>query len=256
VIAGSDGMLGAAMLSSHGASRGGAGMVRLYSPGTAPDAFPPSEVVGRAVGQTGWAKDVLDEIDRSHAVVVGPGLDQDSETRTELRSLVVHAPLPLVIDASGLMLLLPEATEVLRDRPTPTVLTPHEGEFRRMGFGYGGDPFPFNPKDRLMGVRDAAETLGVTMLLKGPTTIVANPDGRALFVTSGSPALATAGTGDVLSGVIGAFLAAGVEPLEAAAAAAHVHGRAAALGLRRGLVATDLPELVARWLSDNLAVPK
>jgi NAD(P)H-hydrate repair Nnr-like enzyme with NAD(P)H-hydrate dehydratase domain len=154
------------------------------------------------------------------------------------------------------MLLLPEATEVLRDRRTPTVLTPHEGEFRRMRFGYGGDPFRFNPKDRLMGVRDAAETLGVTMLLKGPTTIVANPDGRALFVTSGSPALATAGTGDVLSGVIGAFLAAGVEPLEAAAAAAHVHGRAAALGLRRGLVATDLPELVARWLSDNLAVPE
>ncbi|MDQ1441042.1 MAG: ADP-dependent NAD(P)H-hydrate dehydratase / NAD(P)H-hydrate epimerase, partial [Acidimicrobiaceae bacterium] len=90
-------------------------------------------------------------------------------------------------------------------------------------------------------------------LLKGSTTVVAAPDGRAWFVTTGSPRLATAGTGDVLSGVIGAFLASGVPGPEAAALAAHVHGRAAQLGPAVGLVAGDLPDLVSDWLSDHAA---
>jgi NAD(P)H-hydrate epimerase len=87
------------------------------------------------------------------------------------------------------------------------------------------------------------------VLVKGSTTVVAAPDGRGFLVTSGSPRLATAGTGDVLSGVIGAFLARGVDPLRAAALAAHVHGRAAGLGFLDGLVAGDLPELVASVIS-------
>ena len=87
------------------------------------------------------------------------------------------------------------------------------------------------------------------VLLKGSTTVVAAPDGRVLLVAAGSARLATAGTGDVLSGVIGAFLARGVPAFEAAGLAAHVHGRAAALGLAEGLVASDLPDLVAGWLS-------
>ncbi len=91
------------------------------------------------------------------------------------------------------------------------------------------------------------------VLLKGSTTVVAAPDGRAWFVTSGSPRLATAGTGDALSGVIGAFLARGVPAPEAAALAAHVHGRAAQLGRAVGLVAGDLPDLVSDWLSDAAA---
>ena len=87
------------------------------------------------------------------------------------------------------------------------------------------------------------------MLLKGSTTVVAAPDGRGLFVTSGSARLATAGTGDVLSGVVGAFLARGLDPFRAAALAAHVHGRAAGRGFAEGLLAGDLPELVAAVLS-------
>ena len=94
-----------------------------------------------------------------------------------------------------------------------------------------------------------AAASGATVLLKGSTTVVAAPDGRAWFVTAGSPRLATAGTGDVLSGIVGAFLAAGLPGPEAAALAAHVHGRAAQLGPAVGLVAGDLPDLVSQWLS-------
>ena len=90
------------------------------------------------------------------------------------------------------------------------------------------------------------------MLLKGSTTVVAEPGGRVLVVNSGSSRLATAGTGDVLSGIIAAFLARGLPGLEAAALAAHCHGRASALGLSEGLVASDLPGLTSRWLSEVL----
>ena len=89
------------------------------------------------------------------------------------------------------------------------------------------------------------------VLLKGSTTVVAAPDGQVRLTVTGDARLATAGTGDVLSGVAGAFLAQGVPPLDAAAAAAHAHGAAARLGPRRGLIAGDLPELLARWLDDG-----
>lgn len=99
-------------------------------------------------------------------------------------------------------------------------------------------------------VRELAEKTGAVVLLKGSTTTVAAPDGRILFAASGTPALATAGSGDVLSGVIGAFVARGLGVFEAAAFAAHVHQRAAATGYADGLMAGDLPDLVAQWLSD------
>jgi hydroxyethylthiazole kinase-like uncharacterized protein yjeF len=201
--------------------------------------------VGHAVGEREWADEVLADLDRVHALVVGPGLGRDDATTAQVRELVARAGVPLVIDADGLFALGKRAADQLRARSTATILTPHDGEFTRLTGAAPGS-------DRLAGVRAAAARFGVTLLLKGSTTIVADPDGHALLVNSGGPFLATAGTGDVLSGVIGAFLAAGVEPVEAAAAAAHVHGRAGALGLRAGLVATDLPELVARWLSANL----
>ena len=101
----------------------------------------------------------------------------------------------------------------------------------------------------MAAARSLAGALGAVVLVKGSTTAVAAPDGEAFLVTSGSSRLATAGTGDVLSGVIGAFLARGVDPLRAAALAAHVHGRAAGLGFAEGLVAGDLPELVAIVIS-------
>ena len=98
--------------------------------------------------------------------------------------------------------------------------------------------------------QQAAARCGAVVLLKGPTTVVAEPGGTALLVTAGSPRLATAGTGDVLSGAISAFVARGLPLFEAAGLAAHVHGRAAALGPPEGLVAGDLADLLGRWLSD------
>ena len=108
------------------------------------------------------------------------------------------------------------------------------------------DPGP----DRIAAARVLAERSGAVALLKGPTTAVADPDGRVLLGVSGTTALATAGTGDVLSGVIGAMIARGVPPLEAAGLAAHVHGRAGARGPAEGMVAGDLPDLVAEVLSE------
>jgi NAD(P)H-hydrate epimerase len=122
------------------------------------------------------------------------------------------------------------------------VLTPHEGEYARITGAPPGD-------DRLDEVRDVARRSGAVVLLKGSTTVVAAPDGRVRLVAAGSSRLATAGTGDVLSGVIGAALAGGLDGLEAAALAAHAHGRAAGSGPAEGLVASDLPPLISQWLS-------
>jgi NAD(P)H-hydrate epimerase len=109
----------------------------------------------------------------------------------------------------------------------------------------GAPPGP----DRIDAASGLARRSGAVVLLKGPTTVVAHPAGSVLLATAGSPRLATAGTGDVLSGAIGAFAARGVDLHHAAALAAHVHGRAAELGLREGLVAGDLADLLGRWLS-------
>jgi NAD(P)H-hydrate repair Nnr-like enzyme with NAD(P)H-hydrate dehydratase domain len=129
------------------------------------------------------------------------------------------------------------------------ILTPHDGEFSRLA---GSGPGP----DRLGSARDLAQRSGAVVLLKGSTTVVAAPDGPSLLSTSGSPRLATAGTGDVLSGIIGGFLARGLPAVEAAALGAHAHGRAAGLGLPEGLLAGDLVDLLPRWLSAVTATPR
>jgi NAD(P)H-hydrate repair Nnr-like enzyme with NAD(P)H-hydrate dehydratase domain len=123
-----------------------------------------------------------------------------------------------------------------------TVLTPHDGEFMRLSGHAPGD-------DRIAAARALAASSGAIVLLKGPTTVVAHPDGRVMLTTSGDERLATAGTGDVLAGIIGALVAQGLDPFPAAAAGAALHGAAAALGWRRGLVAGDLPELLPAALA-------
>ncbi|MDP8986837.1 MAG: bifunctional hydroxymethylpyrimidine kinase/phosphomethylpyrimidine kinase, partial [Actinomycetota bacterium] len=139
-----------------------------------------------------------------------------------------------VVDGDGLAALEDAERAGL---PPSTVLTPHDGEYRRL---CGHQPAP----DRLGAARELATATGGVVLLKGSTTVVAGSRGPALLAAAGDARLATAGTGDVLSGIVGALLAAGLDPPVAAAAAAHVHGRAAALGWPRGLVAGDLPELL------------
>ncbi|HEX2041151.1 MAG TPA: NAD(P)H-hydrate dehydratase [Acidimicrobiales bacterium] len=246
VAAGSPGMTGAARLCARGASRAGAGSVRLGIPGADPDpGF--MEVVGRTPPGEGWDGYVLEDSHRAKALVVGPGLARTDATRDAVRRLVPESPLPAVLDADGLFALggKDKAADVLRGRGAPTVLTPHDGEFERL------QGSPAGP-DRVEAVRSLATDLGTTVLLKGPTTVVAGPDGQVHMVTSGGPRLATAGSGDVLAGVIGAFLAMGLDGLRAASTAAFVHGYAAGLGWRRGLVAGDLLDLLPAAL-DQLA---
>ncbi len=240
VVAGSPGMTGAAGLCARAAYRSGAGMVRLGVPGGDPAQVPATEAVGVDLPATGWAGPALAAADRCRAVVVGPGLGRAAGTGDEVRHLLAGVTVPTVVDADGLHALgRIDARSV--EVGAPVVLTPHDGEYERL---LGVAPGP----DRVAAARRLATATGAVTLLKGPTTAVADPSGQALLACTGTPALASAGTGDVLSGVIGAFLARGVAPLEAAALGAHVHGLAGALGHRAGLLAGDLPELVARVL--------
>jgi hydroxyethylthiazole kinase-like uncharacterized protein yjeF len=243
VVAGSPGMTGAPWLVARAALRAGAGYVRLGIPGVRPGdtGLPPGEAVGVDLGDD-WVTGAARALQRCRAAVVGPGLGGSTTTGagSDVARLLASAEVPVVVDADGLNAL--GSFDAVPRRLAPVVLTPHEGEWARLA---GSPP----PADRIGAVRDAARRSGAVVLLKGPVTVVAAPDGRVWLAGAGSPALATAGTGDVLSGIIGAFLARGMDAGVAAALGAHVHGRAATSGRTEGLVAGDLPELVSAWLS-------
>jgi hydroxyethylthiazole kinase-like uncharacterized protein yjeF len=242
VVAGSPGMTGAAAMCARAAYRAGAGMVRLGVPGAALSESPATEAVSVSLPGDGWSTPALEVASRCSAVVVGPGLGRDEATAADVARLVAESPVPVVVDADGLFALGSVAGGPPLARRSPVVLTPHDGEYHRLMDGAPGD-------DRVEAARRLSRSSGAVALVKGPTTAVAHPDGRVRLALAGTTALATAGTGDVLSGVIAALLSRGVEPLEAAAVAAHVHGRAGALGPGDGLVAGDLPDLVARVLA-------
>jgi ADP-dependent NAD(P)H-hydrate dehydratase / NAD(P)H-hydrate epimerase len=248
VVAGSPGMTGAAELCARGAYRAGAGMVRLGVPGADLAELGVTEAVGAPLPAERWATAALEMAERCKALVVGPGLGRGEDSVAQIRRLVAEAPLPVVVDADGLFALGAgkDLAAVIAARNATAarevVLTPHDGEFARLSGSAPG-------VDRISDAGRLAAASCAVVLLKGPTTVVLAPGGEALLALAGSPRLATAGTGDVLSGVIGAFLARGLPPLEAAALAAHVHARAAELGPAEGLVAGDVADLVARWLS-------
>ena len=207
VIAGSVLMPGAAELAVRGALAGGASMVQLASRGDIGGlVHVPPEVVRAG-----------DDVDRRcRAVVAGPGLGPDASSWLAQR--LTGIPAPVVLDADGLHRALILAANVSDGR---WVLTPHAAEFERLTGGV-------LPAMRFDAVRTLARETGCVVLLKGPITVIADPRGRLRIVRSGTPALATAGSGDVLSGLIGATIARGHEPFEAAALAAHLHGRAGA----------------------------
>ncbi|MBV9660628.1 MAG: NAD(P)H-hydrate dehydratase [Acidimicrobiales bacterium] len=252
VVGGSEAMNGAPLLAAHGALRAGAGYALVGVPGSpAGGGLPPGPHVGLSLPALGWAGAAAEAASRVRAVAVGPGLsgrpknpDGSTGSATPVAEFLASTSVPAVVDADGLNALGDVGTvrALAAGRAAPLVLTPHEGEYRRLT---GHSP----AEDRITDVRGTARQTGAVVLLKGSPTIVASPDGRVLISRSGSPRLATAGTGDVLSGMIAAFLARGLEPLEAAGLAAHVHGQAARRGPGEGLIATDLPELVSGLLS-------
>lgn len=239
-IAGSRGMPGAARLACAAAYRSGAGIVHLSSPGVIGDVEVPTEVVHRQLPEVGWARAALADIERFASALIGPGIGRGDELVDDVVSFVVGCPVPLVIDGDGLTLLGAsrdghhgKAGDILARRSAPTILTPHDGEFSSL---VGAPP----GADRIAAAREAAERLGAVVLLKGPTTIVADPCGDALIVASGDERLATAGSGDVLTGIIAAYLARGASALRAAAAGAFSHAATLADLPDSGVVATDL----------------
>lgn len=240
LVAGSPGMTGSAHLATRAAQRAGAGYVRLSSPGAGFDPFAPTEAVGVELPEDGWAGNVLDGLDRFAALAVGPGLGTAESTQQQIRNVVRSADTATVVDGDGLTALAagdgPAAVIGARpDGAGTVVLTPHDGELAKL---LRRQPGP----DRLAEARELSARTGAVVLLKGSTTVVADPDGNVLVTNTGDARLATAGTGDVLTGTIAALLASGVPALRAAAAGAFLHGRAGALSWRRGLVAGDVAE--------------
>jgi ADP-dependent NAD(P)H-hydrate dehydratase / NAD(P)H-hydrate epimerase len=211
VVAGSQQYTGAAVLCVGAAVRAGAGMVRFAGAPHAAERVRsrwPEAVVTEAEGP-----DVV-EAGRVQAWVVGPGLGTDARAAATVEAVLAQN-VPVLVDADGLTVLA-EHPEWARDRAAPTLLTPHDREFARFGADVGDD--------RIGAARRLAADLGVTVLLKGDATVVADPAGRARVNGTGTAALATAGTGDVLSGGCGALLAGGLSALDAGSAGAHLHG--------------------------------
>jgi ADP-dependent NAD(P)H-hydrate dehydratase len=247
IVAGSRGMSGAAILCSTAALRGGAGLVRAAVPGdilsivaggnpcymTAPL---PADAEGRLAAQA--EADVLSLAAASDVIAAGPGLGHTPAVGNVVRALLGRTQGPLVLDADALNVLAGQ-TEVLRGRAVPPVLTPHPGEFARLiGRKVSADP----GERRELAMRFAAEH-GVVLLLKGHGTVVT--DGRRVYVNStGNPGMATGGSGDVLTGLIGALLGQRLEPFAAAQLGAHLHGLAGDLARddigEASLIATDL----------------
>jgi hydroxyethylthiazole kinase-like uncharacterized protein yjeF len=211
VLAGSATYPGAAILCTGAAVAATSGMVRYAGTAAAEVVSPWPEVIA--------TKD-LASAGRVQAWVVGPGLGTDEDGVRAL-AFALGTDLPVIADADALTILSAHP-ELVENRTAPTVLTPHAGEFKRLAGHEPGD-------DRIGAARRLADTLGVTVLLKGNVTVIADAGGPVYLNPAGQSWAATAGSGDVLSGVIGALLASGLPAVEAAAAAAFVHARAAGL---------------------------
>jgi NAD(P)H-hydrate epimerase len=251
VIAGSRGKTGAALLATEGAGRAGAGLVTTASAallqptleGHVREAMTAALPDGRdGTAALGDGVALLRLLDGRDAVVCGPGLGVNPDTRTLVGTIVRTARPPLVLDADGLNCVA--GTGILRERLGPTVLTPHPGEMGRLLEVTTAEV----QADRLRVARQLATRDQVVVVLKGARTIVVAPDGRAAIVPTGNPGMATGGTGDVLAGIVGGLLAQGLDAFDAACLGAFAHGLAGdRVALRQGEVG-----LLARDLLDEL----
>lgn len=256
VLAGSRSYPGAAWLAAQAAYRTGAGYVRLLMAAGAADALRGrlvetvlSEVgKGDAIDDAGPVLTVIGD-SRLGALVCGPGLGREEVTAAAVRQIVLESSVPAVLDADGLFAFAGVA-ELLQQRPG-LVLTPHVGELAALL----GAPVAEVAQASLAAARRAAAATHQVVLLKGSSTVVADPSGRTRVVVQGPPQLASAGTGDVLAGIIGALLAKGMEPLEAAYAGAWLHAEAGALGAEtdpQGILAGDLVDLLPLVVADRI----
>ncbi len=250
LLCGSRGYTGAAALAAMGALRSGAGLVILGVPEsiyaieavklTEAIVFPLPDRDGRFAAEA--AADVLDRLPQMDAVLVGPGLGQSEGTRTLTKAVLEHAHCPVVLDADGINVIAAHK-DIVRERTSPTILTPHDGEFRRLGY-------PITAH-RPEAAGAAARDLGAIVLLKGHETVITN--GETAYVNcTGNPGMAVGGSGDVLSGILVSLLGQGIEPIEAAACGAWLHGAAGDLCARDigqyGMLPTDMLHVLPRLM--------
>lgn len=249
LLCGARGFTGAAYLAAMGALRSGGGLVFLGVPESiyAIEAVKLNEAVVFPLPDRGGMlsveaiPEILNRVLGMDAVLIGCGLGQSEGTREAVEAVLRSADCPVVLDADGINVLR-EHMDVVRGRQQPTILTPHDGEFRRIGA---------LTQDREASAKALAKELGAIVLLKGHRTIIT--DGERTYInTTGNPGMAVGGSGDLLAGIIVSLLGQGIAPLEAAACAAWLHGAAgdrcaAELG-QYGMLPTDMLNVLPRLM--------
>ncbi|MDO4540794.1 MAG: NAD(P)H-hydrate dehydratase [Syntrophomonadaceae bacterium] len=267
VVGASDGMSGAVAMTCQAALRTGAGLVTAAVPQSLVNIIDnaAAELMCRGLPETRRGAAISSEalpalenlLGTSSVCVIGPGMSRYREANAILSFVLKHSGIPVLIDADGLNALEGD-TAILEKRQVPLILTPHPGEMARLT----GLSVRDIQGDRLGVAREYAQKWGVILVLKGQHTIVANPHGATWLNPTGNPGMATAGSGDVLSGVIGGLTAQGLKPLDAAIAGVYLHGlagdHAAAAHGQRGLIAGDiiaaLPTVISE-LESRYAAP-
>ncbi|MBD3403945.1 NAD(P)H-hydrate dehydratase [candidate division GN15 bacterium] len=258
LVAGSTGLTGAACMAGQSAARSGAGLIKIACPHSVlptiaakmtevmsyplPDVAKKGALAVRALGEL---RKLIDEHD---AVVLGPGIGRHRETFELVRRLLSKLDKPTIIDADGLNALAGHL-DIIRDCSAPLVLTPHPGEFKRLV----ETSVPEDIREASQMVRDVADDLGVVLVLKGSPTLIAEPGGLCYINQTGNDGMATGGSGDVLSGIIGAFLGQGMTAIEAAVAGVFIHGMtgdlAAEAYTNRGMIPTDMISFLPKALA-------
>ena len=248
VIAGSSGYTGAAYLTSQAAVRSGSGLVTLAIPESLYDimATKLTEVMVRPMPETNSRslslraeEELLRFSEKCNAFAIGPGLSQDKETASLIRNLVAELDQPIVLDADGINAFSGFAAQLKKVKKT-LILTPHPGELSKLT-GKSVEEIQKNRKDIALTL---AREYNIVLVLKGHDTVVAGPDGKVYINVTGNPGMASGGMGDLLTGIIAAFVAQGVDNFNAAVLGAYFHGLAGDMALKDkgplGLIATDL----------------
>lgn len=250
LLCGSRGYTGAAYLAAMGALRSGAGLIFLGVPESIyaieavklnePVVFPLPDEAGKL--SEAAIPEILERLPKMDAVLIGPGLGQSEGTFKVVKAVLENAACPVVLDADGINVICGHK-DILRGRTNSTILTPHDGEFARLG-GIIGD-------DRSAAAVEMARELGCILLLKGHRTVIT--DGETIYINhTGNPGMAVGGSGDVLAGIIVSLLGQGIDPLKAAACGAWLHGAAGDLcadeigqyGMIPGDMVAALPRLL------------
>lgn len=261
VIAGSLGKAGAAVMTAKGALRSGCGLVSVATPVSLVPiiqqqfaeamVIPAGESIDGTLG-IGSEEELLKASGRMRACAIGPGLSTHYETAQVVKNLVQRMEVPLVIDADALNAVAGSA-DILAKAKAPVIVTPHPGEMARL-LGISTDDVQ---RDRIGSAKGFAEEYDITVVLKGAGTVIATPEGDAFINAGGNPGMATGGTGDVLTGMIGSLLAQGYGPTEAACLGVYLHGRAGDLAAadkgEAGMIAGDLIEKIPGAIKQTMA---